>query len=309
MNAARYRVAEARFWAWTGAHPTELWVQLAHSHVRVRVQAVGDGPTVLFVAGAPYSGSIWAPLVRQLSGFRCLLVDRPGTGLSEPFPVALSVETLPVFADTFIGDVLDALEIARASLVAHSFGGYLGLRAAAAQRERIDRIVLVGCPAFVPHMSIPLFMRFMTVGLMRRMLNALPPNERAEKMILRQIGEGASLDAGLIPRAFLDWSRAHQRDTDTMRNDGDLIGSLGSPRGFDPVITLTESLLRSVAAPTLFLWGEDDGFGGAAVARDVAGLVPSGRLELLPRSGHLPWIENAVEVARLTAAFFRQAAA
>jgi pimeloyl-ACP methyl ester carboxylesterase len=308
MNETRYRQAEKKFWAWAGITPSEQWAQLTPNGVRVRVQVVGQGAPVLFVHGAPVSGSTWAPLVRHLDGFGCFLVDRPGTGLSDPLTPPLDVETLPAFGDSFIVDVLDALGIARAHLVGHSFGGYLGLRAAAAHPERIDRMVLVGCPAFIPGISLPPFMRLMTIGLARQILSVLPPNERAEKMIFRQIGHGASLDAGRIPQPYLEWNRALQRDTDTMRNEGDTIGRLGSPRRFDPSLTLTAIQLRAVGTPTLLLWGEDDGFGGSATARGVAELLPNAELELLPRSGHLPWIDDPVNVAHRIAAFLRRTA-
>jgi pimeloyl-ACP methyl ester carboxylesterase len=307
MNEARYRQAEKKFWAWAGVSPSEQWARLARSGARVRVQVVGDGAPILFVHGGPNSGSTWAPLMPHLEGFRCLLVDRPGTGLSEPLPASLNVETLPTFGDTFIADLLDALEVRRAHLVVSSLGGYLGLRAAAAHPERFDRMVQMACPAFAPGMTVPPFMRLMTIGLFRQVLSVVPPNERANKMIFRQIGHGASLDARRIPQPFLDWYLALQRDTDTSRNEGDLIGRLGSPLGFDPGLTLTESLLRSVVVPTLFLWGEDDGFGGPATAQKVAALLPNAELELLPRSGHLPWIDDPVHVGRATAAFLRRA--
>jgi pimeloyl-ACP methyl ester carboxylesterase len=303
MNEARYRQTEEKFWAWAGITPSEQMTQLPRHHVRVRVQVAGQGAPILFVHGAPISGSAWLPVVPHLDGFRCYLLDRPGTGLSDPLPAPLSVETLPAFADSFIVDVLDALGLARAHLVVHSFGGYLGLRAAAAHPERFDRMVQAGCAAFVPNLSVPPFVRLMTIGLVRQIVNALPPNELSEKMLLRQIGHGASLDAGRIPQPFLDWHLAMQRDTDTMRNEGDMIGRLGSPRGFDPALTLSETLLRSVAVPTLFLWGEEDGFGGPKTARGVAGLLPKAELELLPRSGHLPWLDDPGHVARAAAAF------
>jgi pimeloyl-ACP methyl ester carboxylesterase len=93
-----------------------------------------------------------------------------------------------------------------------------------------------------------------------------------------------------------------------MRNEGDTIGRLGSPRRFDPSLTLTAIQLRAVGTPTLLLWGEDDGFGGSATARGVAELLPNAELELLPRSGHLPWIDDPVNVAHRIAAFLRRTA-
>lgn len=53
----------------------------------VRIQEVGDGRPVIFVHGAPVASSSWVLLADALrEEFRCILVDRPGCGLSDPLP-------------------------------------------------------------------------------------------------------------------------------------------------------------------------------------------------------------------------------
>ena len=84
MNEARYRKAERRLWASLGVSPTERRLHLSHSGVGVRVQEAGEGPAVVFVHGGSNSGTSWAPLVAQLEDFHCILLDRPGCGLSDP---------------------------------------------------------------------------------------------------------------------------------------------------------------------------------------------------------------------------------
>jgi len=297
----RYREAERRLWDSVGVTPAERRVQLPRNGVSVRIQEVGDGPPALFIHGGPTSGSTWAPLVGKLRGIRCWIIDRPGTGLSDP--LRLDARTLPGFADGFVADVLDALEISRAHLVASSVGGYIALRSAAAHPDRIDRVVQMGCPAFVPGMRIPPFMRFLLFPGARYLMGALPPNDRANRTVFRQIGHGASLDAGRVPQVFLDWYLALQRDTDTMRNETAMIARLGSIRGYDRSLTLSPALLGSVRAPTRFLWGEDDTFGGAEVARTTVAHLPNAGLELVPRAGHLPWIDDPDRAAQLTTTF------
>ena len=46
----------------------------------------GEGPAVVFIHGASNGGSSWASLVARLDGFRCIMLDRPGCGLSDPLP-------------------------------------------------------------------------------------------------------------------------------------------------------------------------------------------------------------------------------
>lgn len=299
MNEQKYRVAEQQLWESVGIEPAEHSVPLAGTGTSVRVQETGSGDPVLFIHGGPNAGSTWAPMLEHFQGFRCLLVDRPGAGLSEPY--AVTAENLAEFGASFVGDVLDGLGIERAHVVASSFGGHLALRWAAVTPDRLERMVQMAAPALVPGQVFPPFMKVLKSGLARRAMNALPPNARANRAIMRQIGHGASLDAGRMPQGFFDWYLALGRYTDTMRHDGEMIGAEALPNLGS--LTLTEELLRSVTTPTLFLWGEDDGFGGEDNARYVAGLMPNAELVMMPSAGHLPWLDDPVFVADATASF------
>lgn len=301
MNEAKYREAEQKLWGSVGLTPEERLVQLPRIGTTARIQVVGEGEPVLFVHGGPNAGSTWAAMVQHFPGFRCLLVDRPGTGLSEPYEVRK--DNLTHFGSVFVGDVLDGVGLENAHVVASSFGGMLALYSAAAEPDRFRRMVQMACPAMVPGMATPPFMRAIMIGAVRRILGMLPPSDRANASILRQIGHGASLDAGRIPAIFTEWYAALQRHTDTMENDGDMIGRFGSLRGFDSSLTIPDDTFRGVVTPTLFLWGEDDGFGGAGVAEDVVGRMPAAQLVMLADSGHLPWLDDPRGIARATADF------
>lgn len=304
MDAARYLEAEAAYWDALGVQPSSRRVRLERLGVDVRVQEFGEGPPVLFLHGGPNSGSTWGPMLPHLPGLRCLLLDRPGTGLSGRLPTPLTLSAAPAHGDALVADVLDALGLDDAHVVASSFGGYIALRSAARHPTRIRRMVQMACPAMAPGMRTPPFMRAIGFAPTRALLGVLPPSPRAARSILRQIGHGASLDAGRIPPALLDWYLALQRHTDTFENEMATIGSGVSPlRGFDRALALQEQVLRDVTTPTLFLWGTDDTFGGREVAEHVTGLMPDAELEMMPRAGHLPWLDDPEHAARRTVAF------
>jgi pimeloyl-ACP methyl ester carboxylesterase len=304
MNEVKYREAERKLWESVGLVPSERYVTLPRVGTRARIQEVGEGDPVVFIHGGPNSGSTWAPLLEHLTGFRCLLVDRPGTGLSERY--AVTKDNVNRYGDLFVGDVLDGLGLDSAHVVASSFGGMLAIRSDAAEPGRIERMVQMACPAFVPGMLTPRFMKGLGLGPLRWLINRLPPNARANDSIMRQIGHGASLDAGRIPQVFFDWYLDLQRYTDTMKNDTNMIASAMTFRGFDTSLTLSDEVLGAVEAPTRFLWGADDGFGGEDVARDVAGLMPNADVVIIPEAGHLPWLDFPIPVARQTAAWLTE---
>jgi 4,5:9,10-diseco-3-hydroxy-5,9,17-trioxoandrosta-1(10),2-diene-4-oate hydrolase len=306
VNATKYREAETKLWASVGASPGERTAPLKRWDTEVRVQDVGEGEPVVLIHGGPNAGTTWAPLVGHLQDFRCLVVDRPGTGLSSPLP--LRDIGLPTFADHFVGELLDGLDLEHAHVVASSLGGYLALRSAASNGSasgRIDRMVLMGAPPFVPGMTVPSFMRLMMIRPVRGLMTAFPPSKRATVSILKQMGHGESVAAGLLSDEFFEWDASLTRDTDTMRNDGNIIGMAGSWRGFNPSLTVPEDLLRSITTPTLLLWGDQDPFGSVGVGQRVASLLPNATLDVRTTSGHLPWLDDERGLANETAAFLR----
>ncbi len=303
MNEARYRAAEEKLWSAVGLSVREERIPVASTGTKVRVQVCGDGLPVLFVHGGPNSGSTWAPLIQHLRGFKCFVVDRPGTGLSDDH--VMRKRMLLDRADRFVIDLLDALGLKRAHVVASSFGGFLALRAAAAAPERIDRMVQMSCPAFAPGMKIPKFMKAMRSRFVRWLVPRLPVSDRTNADIMRQIGHGASLDAERIPHYFFEWYAVPLRYTHTMRNDLAMVGDAFEGEQFDPALTLDSALLGAVTTPTLFLWGADDGFGGEEVARSVVEGMPRAALEMLPRAGHLPWLDDPEGIAKRSSAWLQ----
>lgn len=303
MDEAKYRAAEKRLWSAVGVTvDDERRMRLRCTGTDVRVQITGEGEPIVFLHGGPNAGSTWAPMLEHLRGFRCFIVDRPGTGLSADH--VIRADMLEV-ADRFVADVLDGLELERAHVVASSFGGFLALRSAAVSPERIRRMVQMACPAMAPGMRTPKFMRMMRFRFARWLVPRLPPSAKANEDIFRQIGHGASLGAKRISPHFTEWYLDMLRYTHTMRNDLAMIGAALDGDRFAAKLTLDASVLGAVEAPTLFLWGADDGFGGEDVAREVVNAMPHAVLEMFPGSGHLPWLDDPQTMAAKSAAFLR----
>ena len=121
--------------------------------------------------------------------------------------------------------------------------------------------------------------------------------------MLRRIGLRSAVDSGRFTPTMVDWYVALLRDTDTMRND--LRGGPRFPlRAMDDRALLPQRLLEQIRTPMLFLWGEEDPFGGPEVARQLVGSLPNAELELWPGAGHAPWIDDPERAATTTRAFF-----
>lgn len=306
MDEARYREAERRLWEWVGVTPTEQRLHLERTGVTVRVQEVGEGPPVVFVHGGSISGSSWATLTGRLTSFRCILLDRPGTGLSDPLNTPVTADTLPGIGDSLVVDVLDALGLESAHLAATSFGGYFALRAAAAHPDRIGRMVQFSWPVGAPISSVPMIMRMSAVPLAGRLVALLPPSERMIRMGFRQIGHAESLKSGRISQEIIDWFLALQRHTDTTKQEARVLRGLLSLRhGLDDRILLSDRFLSTIRTPTRFIWGEKDPFGGIDTARELVALMPNAEFEIFEGAGHAPWLDDLDRAARSTAAFLQ----
>ena len=78
----RYRRAEAALFQAAGIDPTERWVDLPTIGTSARLLEHGVGEPALFIPGGPNAAATFAEAGAHTSGLRCLLLDRPGTGLS-----------------------------------------------------------------------------------------------------------------------------------------------------------------------------------------------------------------------------------
>lgn len=117
---------------------------------RMHVIDEGEGAVpALFLHGASGSALAWRPALgeRLASLGRTLLVDRPGHGFSER-QAGRGAARLDHQAGALV-DALDALGVARAVVVAHSWAGALACRLALDHGDRIAGLVLIA-PATHP---------------------------------------------------------------------------------------------------------------------------------------------------------------
>lgn len=293
VRAGRYAQAERALWDHYGLAPVERFIELRAPRLRVRVLEVGSGRPLLFVHGTVGSGS-WPSLVRELPGFRSIVVDRPGWGQSTPLDFSKH-DYRTVAADVLAG-VLDALDIERTDVVGGSIGDVWALSLAERFPARVDRIVLLGAGPVLSEIRAPRFIRTLAspVGAI---IVRLPVNAERVRSILRGSGHGTSLDAGRIPAEFLDWRVALTNDTASMRHERDMVRSIVGRTGWRPGFAFSDNQLEQIRQPTLLVHGTADPLGSVEVWRRFVGAMPRGELRLLEGAGHMPWFDDAKQVA------------
>jgi len=301
----RYRRSERRLWESVGVNPTDRRVRLRSGEM-VRVQETGDGPPVLFIHGAANAGTSWMSLMAKLPDFRCIALDRPGCGLSDPIvggPLR-DIDAIESYADRLVTDTLDALDLPSAALLATSYGGYFAVRGAAANPNRVASIVEYSWLMGAPMDKVVMSMRVSALPGMRAMMSKLPVTRRMVKVLLRQIGLKRAIDTGNFTEEMIDWFLSVQRDTDTMANDLRSSPQIITPiHGLNERMLHTDEILAKLTMPTLFLWGDEDPNGGEVIAKEFVARLPDAQLEVIPQAGHAPWIDALDLCAERTRAF------
>jgi pimeloyl-ACP methyl ester carboxylesterase len=242
--------------------------------------------------------------VANLPDYRCLLLDLPGHGLSDPVDYGSpDVQTL---VTDIIESVLNALELDKISLVASSSGGTMAYWYALARPQQVERIVQLGCPFLLEGSPIHMFTRLLTIPHLNRFLiRLLPVNIKAMRNIYSQIGHGPAIEDGRIPACFLEWALQLTAETNTMTSTLNLVEAGMNWRGIRPEAVIGQAELASITQPTQYIWNEGDPDGGESLARETAKRTPNSELHLLPGNGHLPWLDAADEVAGLIRDFLQ----
>ena len=247
----RYRSAERAVWSHYGLEPTERFVEFESPAVRLRIQEVGSGEPIVFVHGGLWPAVALAPLVRELAGYRCILLDRPGCGLSSP--VDWRKHDLRTVAPRLMGGVVDALGLERTHVIGHSIGGVWALRLAQDHASRVGKIGILGASPVLAELPRPGFFRVLASPI-GALITRLPQNQDRARSMLRQDGHGPSLDAGRIPDVFFDWHVALVRDTSTFRNERAMIRDAVIGGGaWRPGLTFEPAELAAIQQPLLYV--------------------------------------------------------
>lgn len=289
----RYLKSERKLWQHYGLEPAERFIDLDAPAARLRVLEAGSGEPVLFVHGTVGPGG-WPSLIRELPGFRSIVLERPGWGLSSAIDFR-GQEYKTVVADLLRG-ALDALGLERAHLVGGSIGDVWALRLAALHPSRVGRVILLGGGPIVPEAGVPGIIRLLAspAGVVMVRRQGKPGLVRS---MLRHSGHGASLDDGRIPDAFVDWRTALGRETDSMRHERAMVCAIVKGKSYRPGLTFEDAELAAIRHSTLHVYGTADPVGSADLWKRITRTLPHGRLSIVEGAGHMPWFEDSTRVA------------
>jgi haloalkane dehalogenase len=245
-------------------------------------------PVALLLHGYPNSSYLWRetlPAIAQ-AGWRAIAPDLAGFGDSEPFPTGSGTWADHVAA---IDDFVAAHDLAPVALVAHDWGGLIGLRWACERPYAVRALVVSGTGFF--------------------------PDGRWHGLAqgLRRPGQGEQMLAGLTRSAFTDILRATaprmpedaiEEYWKAYETPAHRAGHLALYRSGDfRELERYDGALGRLDVPSLVLWGAEDTFAPVAGAHRFAEELKDPRLVVIEDAGHFLPEDCPQRVAREIASF------
>ncbi len=259
--------------------------------LRVLESGPANGSPVLLLHGWGVSAYLWRHNILPLAaaGYRVVAADLPGHGLSDA-PADGGRYDLAFFtARTF--ELLDALGIGRAAIVAQSMGGKVALQCALDAPSRVSQLQLYGPVGF----------------------GVIPPWQALAPMVPHLPGE---LPAMMVPRRVIAFVQYRVYGKLGWFSERD-VDEYWAPTQFPAVVRAQLRMLKefpwapwepaqlhALQVPTLVVFGTRDRTVRPVHAARLAAELPDGRLEWIVDGGHVVMEEvpgriNAMLLERL----------
>ena len=250
----------------------------------LRYHEAGDGPPLLLLHGSGPGVTGWrnyrGVLADLAEHFRCLVLEFPGFGVSDPgdgHPM--------VMAQTSVGLFLDGLGLGAVNMIGNSMGGIVAARVAIDEPHRVSKLVTIGGKgknvlSSGPSEGIKLLMEFTDD----------PTRDRLVRWLTSMVHDPALVTEELIAER---WELA--TDPTTL----DIARRMYGSKAFAATMAAAAasdappywSRLNRITAPTLLTWGRDDRVSRVDMALLPMGDIPDAELHVFPRCGHWTMIE------------------
>jgi pimeloyl-ACP methyl ester carboxylesterase len=243
----------------------------------LNLRTEGQGDPIVLVHGLPGSASDWDALAPRLARARRVIrYDRVGFGFSsrrgEPGIFALEQNARELV------ELIDALALARVTLVGWSSGGGISQIVAARRPERVARLVLVATDA--PGLDWPpdnpawrLVLSPVGIPLMRALMSFRPLGHHlvSRDLALAYSGRGR-IQPGVVARTHA-----------LLTLPGAVRSFIEETRQYD----LGALAPEAIASPTLIVHGDSDGLIPIAIIEQLQRRIADSRLRRIENGSHM----------------------
>lgn len=249
-------------------------------NVHYRDEGKRDGRVLVLIHGSNASLHTWEPWVKTLGkDYRIISMDLPGHGLTGVNPAGIyDNQSYVVVVDA----LLTRLGITKAVIGGNSMGGGVSWMYALAHPEKTEALLLVdagGQPQAKPD-ELPIGFRLMRTPVIKEAARLIAPRSIFESSIKNTMSVQSKIDDALIDR-YWELNRFPGNREATMKRFSD-------PRGIG---SGSKEKLSTIKVPVMIMWGEDDKLIPVSSARWFAEAIPSSKLVIYPKVGHIPMEE------------------
>lgn len=237
----------------------------------VAVLSTGNGPAVIIVHGLGGHKEDFTGVMERLAarGLRVYAFDMLGFGASSRTAPSVSITS----QSEVIAALMASAGIARAHVVGNSLGGWVAATFAARHPALTASLTMIDAAGLKITLSGPPPVNFApdTVAEMQALLRTViaSPFAHTDEFAAGALAAfKANGEAATLGRLFTGFAAPDNTDL------------------------LLDDVLPKVTAPTLVVWGEQDGLFPVALADIVAGGVPGARKVTLPTASHFPQIDD-----------------
>ena len=264
---------------------------------RIRVREIGDGEPLLFVHGYLVDGRLWDGAAERLAGdFRCIVPDLPFG--SHRTAMKKEADLSPPGAAEIVGELMSALGLDQATIVANDSGGAVSQMFTAAHPERVKRLVLTNCDT---HENFP-----------PKPFNLMPPLARIPgtmTLMAQPFRIGALRRMGFKPFAKKEidhelvdsWLEPMLKDGGVRNDAGRFMAGANKSQTLEAA-----KALESFDSPTLLVWASEDKVFPLSYAERLAEAMPNARIAEIPGAGTFVALDQPERVADAIRGFLRE---
>ena len=256
-------------------HSLSVW----RGQIQCRVKVAGQGPPLVYLHGA--AGLMWDDFLEGLAQTHTIYApEHPGTSPGDPD----AIKPLDDLWDLvlYYYELFDGLGLESPAVVGHSFGGMVASEIAATDPSRVSRLVLLN-----------------PIGLWRddapvKNWMVMSPDDLGKELF-------SEPDGPVARRVLAEPEDPEERMTAKIQG----IWNLGCTGKFTwpiPDKGLSKRLHR-VQAPTLVIWGQQDGIVPAIYAQEFADRISGARSVIVEGAAHVPQLEQLDQVSQLVGDF------
>ena len=253
----------------------------------------GEGPTLVFFAGALANGDLWRDVVATLEDrYRCITIDLP-LG-AHPWPLSPGADRSATSLARLLLDCLELLDVEDATVIANDTAGGLLLLSLATGHlalGRVGRLVLTNCENYDQFPPDKL-------RLAAAVCRTFPRFARAMLRLQLRSSTGRRRGISTVTASGLDDERAESFFGPARRDErvvGDLVAAQAGCR--PQLLVDAAEVIPRFDRPVLLIWGESCGFFPMAGTQRLASDFPRATLISVPGAKTWVPVDNPAAVA------------